>query len=66
MTVLSLRELERMRSYTRPDELTATETRRLRLKALSDEKVKGWPNTLEAMRKKKENWKQERAFCAAP
>jgi len=60
MTVLSRSELERMRSYTRPDAPTATETRRLRLKALSDDKVKNWPNTLEAMRKKKENWKQER------
>lgn len=52
--MLSASELERMRASVRPTEPTDTETRRLRLKKLSDEKVRTWPNTLEATRKKKE------------
>ncbi|KAJ8612520.1 hypothetical protein CTAYLR_003720 [Chrysophaeum taylorii] len=60
MTVISSRELERMRASVRPEAATATDSRRLLLKGLSDEKVKTWPNTLEAMRKKKENWKKEK------
>ena len=49
-----------MRRYTRPEEPTKAENRQRRLKELSDAKVKNWPNTLEATRKKKESWKQER------
>lgn len=60
MTTISRSELERMRALTRPDEITDAESRRRRLKALSDDKVKNWPNTIHAMRLKKENWKQER------
>lgn len=36
------------------------EKRRRELKRLSDERVKGWPNTLDAIRIKKENWKKEK------
>lgn len=36
------------------------DTRWEKLKQLSDAKVKTWPNTLEAMRRKKENWKKEK------
>lgn len=50
-------ELERMRTSILSDQPTASETRRLKLKELSDQKVKSWPNTLEAVRKKKESWK---------
>lgn len=60
MVVISRTELERMRACTRPEEITDAEARRRRLKTLSDEKVKKWPNTLQAMRKKKESWKKDR------
>lgn len=57
MTVVSRTELERMRASVRPEERTAWEARRQKLQELSDAKVKSWPNTLEAMRQKKESWK---------
>lgn len=58
--VITRGELERMRKSTQPVLVTDAEARRRHLKMLSDEKVKSWPNTLQAMRKKKENWKKER------
>ena len=59
--VVSSGELERMRCSAGPETRSLKELERLgKLKALSDEKVRTWPNTLEAMRKKKENWKQEK------
>lgn len=39
---------------------TDMEARRRRLKVLCDEKVRSWPNTLEATRMKKQNWKLEK------
>jgi len=60
MTTITRAELERMRRYTRPEEPTQAENRQRRLKELSDAKVRNWPNTLEATRRKKESWKQER------
>ena len=49
-----------MKACTRPEQISDSEARRRMLKALSDEKVKSWPNTLQATRVKKENWKKER------
>lgn len=51
-------ELDKMRRCLEP--AVARDSRWEKLKALSDEKVKTWPNTLEAMRRKKENWKKEK------
>lgn len=53
-----------MRASVRPmDEQpwNAALEKKKRLKALSDEKVKNWPNTLEALRKKKESFLKDRA-----
>merc|ERR1719230_975752 len=58
--VLSRSEIERMKSSVAPPQITDTEARRRHLKKLSDERVKHWPNTLEATRRKKENWKKEK------
>jgi hypothetical protein len=58
--VLSRSELERMQRSVQPDQITDSEARRRRLKEISDDKVKQWPNTLQATRKKKDNWKKER------
>eukprot|EP01031_Cornospumella_fuschlensis_P033866 gene33866-40975_t len=62
--ILTKEELERMRNSVRPAEeqpWNATLEKKKRLKALSDEKVKNWPNTLEALRKKKESFLKDRA-----
>ena len=40
--------------------MTNSEARRQQLKKLSDERVSHWPNTLQATRAKKENWKMEK------
>ncbi len=60
--VLTKAELERIRQSVqdRPADYQARE-RKAQLKQLSDERVKHWPNTLEALRKKKENFIKERA-----
>lgn len=39
---------------------TNEQRRRAELKRLSNERVKNWPNTLEALRKKKESFLKER------
>lgn len=58
---MGARELERMRESALIHVAKSREKERLeRLKELSDEKVRTWPNTLEAMRLKKENWKKEK------
>jgi len=60
--VLSKSELDRMRAMVEPDRQDNSQTiRKQQLKKLSEDKVKNWPNTLEAMRKKKENFIKERA-----
>jgi len=59
-TVISRSDLDRMRNSVKPATVTETESRRLHLKKLSDERVKHWPNTLEALREKKLLWKKEK------
>jgi hypothetical protein len=60
--ILSKSELERMKLVVEPERQdNSAALRRAELKRLSEEKVKNWPNTLEAMRKKKENFLKERA-----
>ncbi|KAJ1455321.1 hypothetical protein M885DRAFT_520195 [Pelagophyceae sp. CCMP2097] len=58
--VLSRAELERMQRSVQPEQITDSEARRRRLKEISDDKVKQWPNTLQATRLKKDNYKKER------
>lgn len=61
--VLTKAELERMRAEARIGGQAAEskeQKRRAELKRLSNERVKNWPNTLEALRKKKESFMKER------
>ena len=60
--VLTKAELERMKRSVQdiPADFSAQE-RRAELKKKSEERVKHWPNTLEALRKKKENFIKEKA-----
>eukprot|EP00904_Undaria_pinnatifida_P012525 jgi/Undpi1/8402/HiC_scaffold_25.g10870.m1 len=58
-TVLTQAELERIRAKIRNPPETDADARRRHLKRLSDERVQHWPNTLEAQRQKKENWKKK-------
>ena len=53
--------MERLRSFTRPPPKKEEDLRNEHLKKLSEERVKNWPNTLAAQRKKKEQWKEIRA-----
>jgi len=60
--VLTKSELERMKASVQPERLDNSQTlRKQDLKKLSDDKLKNWPNTLEALRRKKENFMKERA-----
>jgi len=54
------RELHRMYESVQPEKETVAESRRKGLKQLSDDRVKNWPNTLEATRMKKESFKADR------
>ena len=58
---ISGNEMERLRSFTRPPPKKEEDLRNEHLKKLSEERVKNWPNTLAAQRKKKEQWKEIRA-----
>uniref|UniRef100_A0A7S1Y0J5 Trichohyalin-plectin-homology domain-containing protein n=1 Tax=Phaeomonas parva TaxID=124430 RepID=A0A7S1Y0J5_9STRA len=59
--VISRSELQRMRdSVSDVPQSTVDARRRERLTKLSEDRVKNWPNTLQAMRRKKENWKREK------
>lgn len=60
--VLTKSELERIRQSVsdRPADYSAQQ-RKAQLKQLSEERVKHWPNTLEALRQKKENFIKEKA-----
>lgn len=58
--VISRNELQRMRQSVREPVISNTEARRKQLKELSDSRVAHWPNTLEASRRKKDNWKREK------
>eukprot|EP00752_Nemacystus_decipiens_P009459 g8458.t1 len=57
--VLTQAELDQIRAKVTPTPETDADARRRHLKKLSDERVSHWPNTLEAQRKNKENWKKE-------
>ncbi|KAG5182361.1 hypothetical protein JKP88DRAFT_245526 [Tribonema minus] len=58
--MLSRAEVATIRAKVAPPPETDLEARRRELKKLSDERVKHWPNTLEATRMKKQNWKLEK------
>ena len=61
-TVLTREELQRMKDSTKavqPD--NHEQIRRKQLKKLSQDRLQHWPNTLEALRMKKENWIKEKA-----
>lgn len=64
-TVLRISELERIRASVLPpvEDRRATE-RKSQLKAMSQERLKMWPNTLEATRKKKETFIKDREDAA--
>ena len=59
-TVLSSKELDRIRNSVGPEDATTPgalkAAKRNELKRLSNDRLKHWPNTLEAMRKKKESF----------
>lgn len=60
--VLTKAELERMRATIRgPQADTTVADRKAELKRMSNERMKNWPNTLEALRLKKESWLKDRA-----
>ena len=59
--VLTKAELERMRATIRgPQGDTTVQDRKAHLKQLSNDRMKNWPNTLEALRKKKESFLKDR------
>lgn len=64
-TILSSRELQRIRNSVEQDdpqsELSLKAAKRAQLKKLSNDRLKHWPNTLEAMRKKKESYMKDKA-----
>jgi hypothetical protein len=60
--MISSGEIERMRRSVQPTtENYAREQKKAHLKHLSNEKLKHWPNTLEALRLKKESFLKEKA-----
>jgi hypothetical protein len=60
--ILTKSELERIRNSVQDIPADhSEELRRRELKQKSQERLKHWPNTLEALRKKKENFLKERA-----
>lgn len=60
--VISRNEIERMRqSVLPPSETVNVRLEKMKtLKKLSNDRVKNWPNTLEALRSKKESFIKER------
>ncbi|KAG3109551.1 hypothetical protein PI124_g438 [Phytophthora idaei] len=59
-TTLSADELERMRASVSPPAQSDREARRQAIKLKSEQRTAKWPNTLEAMRKKKDRWKKDK------
>ncbi|KAF4315644.1 hypothetical protein BBO99_00009244 [Phytophthora kernoviae] len=59
-TTLSSDELERMRASVSPPVQSDREARRQQIKLKSEQRTATWPNTLEAMRKKKDRWKKDK------
>ncbi|KAG7393294.1 hypothetical protein PHYPSEUDO_011299 [Phytophthora pseudosyringae] len=60
LTTLSCDELERMRASVCPPVQSDREVRRQAIKLKSEQRTATWPNTLEAMRKKKDHWKKDK------
>jgi len=58
--VITRSDLQRLKEKVKATPMSDHEARRRHLKALSDNRVSRWPNTLEANRKQKENWKIEK------
>lgn len=59
--ILSRSEIERMKRSTMPVEYKDQKSlRKAELKLLSEARQENWPNTLQAMRKKKESFLKER------
>jgi hypothetical protein len=58
--ILTRSEIERMKASTAPNPQLNSTLRKQELKRLSDEKVRNWPNTLDALRKKKESFHKEK------
>ena len=55
-------EMQRIQASVQPTQHTCAESNRKALTSLSsDDRVQHWPNTLEASRKNKESFKQDRA-----
>jgi len=57
---VSREEINRMRRSVTVPPPSDFEQKREELKVLCDARVKKWPNTLEAMRENKQNWKKEK------
>ena len=59
--VLSRSELDKMRKSVQPVEQDQSKEMAIKArKALSEDKLKNWPNTLEALRKKKESYMKDK------
>jgi len=64
-TILSKNELDRMRESIAPKTVDLSKLERKKhLKKLSNDKVMNWPNTLEALRIKKESFTKDREAAA--
>ncbi|TMW62852.1 hypothetical protein Poli38472_005470 [Pythium oligandrum] len=59
-TTLSSDELERILASVSAPAQSNREARRQELKSTSEQRKSQWPNTLEAMRKKKDRWKKDK------
>ncbi|EEY62022.1 uncharacterized protein PITG_14010 [Phytophthora infestans T30-4] len=59
-TTLSADELERMRASVSPPAQSDREARRQAIKLKSEQRTAKWPNTLEALRMKKDRWKKDK------
>jgi len=57
---ISESDLDRIKSSICDPAQTNREAKRCHLKHLSTQRTEKWPNTLEAMRRKKENWKKDK------
>lgn len=59
-TTLTSDELERILASVSAPVQSDREAKRLAIKAKSEQRTAQWPNTLEAMRKKKDRWKKDK------
>ena len=66
-TIISSQDLARIRQSVQPEDpqgqglQSLKATKRAQLKKLSNDRLKNWPNTLEAMRQKKESYMKDKA-----